>query len=398
MLKPMPSPNGTNIERLFILRGRGAPNNPVAAYDAAPGREPPRRARDTARRCRRMIGGPRLAYDEGAPDPLAGAGAGDGQLERSRADRDMGAAAILTPADLDELVAAITRERNMSLDAHRRHAMDSRRPQRGMSADATRASTKCSRTPLASRLCKRIDTMAKQSLKLIDVRDPSREALAAAIADETTARKNLEDARSAASKAEEQVWSASARLMALREEAALASPGGAIISSLAAGNTDVAELDRPQASTRAKIETAEQELAAWRRARDAAEQEIAPREEALDWAQRHVRDAVSEVMRTADIDVLLEAAEQTQARLLAERCSLMEICEALPIFSPERKAVESFLGRPFLLHENGDEWKEHAAVAPWRAAFDALHHDAETPLPAIAAEPTVVVLSSNGRE
>jgi hypothetical protein len=33
MIRPMPSPNGTNHEQLYILRGRA---NPSGAYDAAP--------------------------------------------------------------------------------------------------------------------------------------------------------------------------------------------------------------------------------------------------------------------------------------------------------------------------------------------------------------------------
>ncbi|CAJ0869611.1 hypothetical protein AMST5_02153 [freshwater sediment metagenome] len=33
MIRPMPSPNGTNHEQLYILRGRA---NPAGAYDAAP--------------------------------------------------------------------------------------------------------------------------------------------------------------------------------------------------------------------------------------------------------------------------------------------------------------------------------------------------------------------------
>ena len=40
--------------------------------------------------------------------------------------------------------------------------------------------------------------MAKTNLKLAPARDPAREALAAALDDETVARKNLEDARAAA--------------------------------------------------------------------------------------------------------------------------------------------------------------------------------------------------------
>jgi hypothetical protein len=240
--------------------------------------------------------------------------------------------------------------------------------------------------------------MAKASLKLVTSRDEAREALAAAIADEATARKNLSDAHAAAEKAESLVWAASARLTALREDAAKASPAGAIIASLAAGNTDVLDIDRPQAETRAKIENAEQELAAWRRAREAAEAEIAPRENSLDWASRHLKDAVVEVMRTADVDALLENAERARDALLAERCRLMELCELLPRFSPEWQAVEAFLSHPFLMHESTGGWKDHPAAQTWRAAFDQLHVDASAPLPAIAAESTVIVLPSNGRE
>ena len=110
------------------------------------------------------------------------------------------------------------------------------------------------------------------------------------------------------------------------------------------------------------------------------------------------KGAVSEVVRTTDIAALIASAERTRDALLAERCRLMQVCELLPRFSPEWRAVESFLSHPFLLHEHGDTWKEHAAVAPWRAAFDQLHVDADAPLPSIAAEATVVILPSNGRE
>lgn len=240
--------------------------------------------------------------------------------------------------------------------------------------------------------------MARPTLKLATTRDPSREALAAAIAAAETARKNLTDAQAASARAEECVWAASARLTALREDAALASPAGAIISSLAAGNTDIATIDRPAAEVSAKIENAESELAAWRRAREAAEAEIAPRENSLDWAKLHLKDAVAEVMRSVDVDALLENAERARDALLAERCRLMELCELLPRFSPEWRAVEQFLGHPFLLHENGDGWKNHPAVAPWREAFDALHVDADAALPAIQTEATVVILPANGRD
>jgi hypothetical protein len=240
--------------------------------------------------------------------------------------------------------------------------------------------------------------MAKANLKLASMRDPSREALAAAIADVATARKNLSDARAAASKAEEQVWSASARLMALREESALASPADAIINALASGNTDIAELDRPQAATRAKIDNAEQELASWRRALAAAQAAIPVRENALDWARRHLKDAVAEVVRTTDIGAMIARAERARDVLLAERCRLMQIQSSLPWLSLERKKIDSFLESPFLAHESTGGWLEHPVVSPWREAFEALHVDAAAAMPAIQTEATVVILPSNGRE
>ena len=63
------------------------------------------------------------------------------------------------------------------------------------------------------------------------------------------------------------MWAADDRLAALREAAAQAQPAGALIASLAAGNADIAELERPQVEARAKLDGAEQEVAAWRRAR-----------------------------------------------------------------------------------------------------------------------------------
>ena len=241
--------------------------------------------------------------------------------------------------------------------------------------------------------------MAKTNLKLASSRDGSREALAAAIDDEAVARKNLDDARSAAEKARGLVWAAEDRLAALREDAAQAQPAGALIASLAAGNADIAELERPQVETSAKLEGAEQEVSAWRRAREAADNEIAPREKALQKAQRRIKDAVEEVMRTVDIDAIIARAERARDTLIAERCRLAQICEALPWFSEERKAVESFLSHPFLAHEAGDGWKDHAAVEPWRAAVDALHRDPDAALPAIEeTESTVVVLPANGRD
>ena len=103
-------------------------------------------------------------------------------------------------------------------------------------------------------------------------------------------------------------------------------------------------------------------------------------------------------MRSADIGAMIASAEQARDVLLTERARLLQICEALPHFSPERKAVEAFLSNPFLMHESTDGWREYPVVAPWRDAHQSLFRDADTPLPAIKTEATIVVLPSNGRE
>jgi hypothetical protein len=138
MLKPMPSPAGTNYEKLYILRGRGASTNPSGAYDSAynpHAMTTAQAARYGAALAKKLVGRPQLAYDEGAPDPLAGAGEG-----ASNADA-VGTIVKWVRENLDErgkdeLLAALGRDRaDMGLD-RRRPAMDAHRQQRGMSSAA----------------------------------------------------------------------------------------------------------------------------------------------------------------------------------------------------------------------------------------------------------------------
>jgi hypothetical protein len=80
-----------------------------------------------------------------------------------------------------------------------------------------------------------------------------RNVLRAAIADAKTARRNLEDARSAASKAADHIFDAKQRLAALREDSTGVDLPDNFISRLAAGDVGVLEL-APAAECRAKIE------------------------------------------------------------------------------------------------------------------------------------------------
>ncbi len=214
------------------------------------------------------------------------------------------------------------------------------------------------------------------------LRDPSRAALAEAIEDASTARKNLDDARAAATNAERHVWRASERLDAFRKEAGHIGRSEDFIASLASGVAfDVLEIDRPEADARAKVEAAEQELAAWRRARDVAQGLIPDRKHVLEYAERRVVTAVAEVIRAAvDIDRLIREADEAAAMIVVKRAALMQLRNILPD-GAEREAIREFLARPWLAHEGNGRWKNHASVQSLSDAFQTLSQDADAELP-----------------
>jgi len=150
-----------------------------------------------------------------------------------------------------------------------------------------------------------------------------RNVLRAAIADAKTARRNLEDARSAASKAADHIFDAKQRLAALREDSTGVDLPDNFISRLAAGDVGVLEL-APAAECRAKIEGAEQELDAWRRARDAAEAAIQDREKRITMSAYRVDSAAREVVRSSDaVARLMDGLEAMQDEVAAAvaRCN-----------------------------------------------------------------------------
>jgi hypothetical protein len=153
-----------------------------------------------------------------------------------------------------------------------------------------------------------------------------RDLLRAAIADAATARRNLDDARSAADKAYDHVCDANRRLAALREGNANAGyPEAAFISKLAAGaDVDVLELDRPAAECRSRIDTAEQEVATWRRVHEAAKLAVNDRERHLPLLGHKVADAARDVIRNSEaVARLMDGLEVMQddvSRRRAARC------------------------------------------------------------------------------
>ncbi|OAI28693.1 hypothetical protein A1351_11355 [Methylosinus sp. R-45379] len=212
-------------------------------------------------------------------------------------------------------------------------------------------------------------------------RDPARVALAEAIQDAVTARQNLDDARAAATTAERHSWRASERLDAARAEAGNLGRPEAFIASLASGAAiNVLELDRPAADARAKVETAEAELDAWRKARDTAKGLIPDRARTVEYAERRVTAAAAEVVRQSiDVDALLREAEDAQAAVVGKRAALIQLRNILPD-GAEREAIQAFLALPWLAHEGNGRWKDHASVQSLSDAIQTLLRDADAEL------------------
>jgi len=201
-----------------------------------------------------------------------------------------------------------------------------------------------------------------------------RSLLRQAIADAETARRNLADAHSAASKAYDHVSDAKQRLAALREDNAKAGSHVSFISRLASGaDVDVLELDRPAADDcRAKIDAAEQELAAWRRAREVAEAAIHEREKLITMSAYKVDSAAREVVRNSDaVAWLTDGLEAMQDEVSRRRGALqfLTLRQLLP------EAAKESVAR--LLRADFDSHTDNA----WPAAIDELRRDADAPLP-----------------
>jgi predicted nucleic acid-binding Zn-ribbon protein len=225
--------------------------------------------------------------------------------------------------------------------------------------------------------------MMTQGLKNSD--EPSRAALAAAIADAETARRNLEIARVAAGNAENQVYEARGKLEAMRErEPANGASPDRILEVLAAAGSefDVNALEMPGEDARREEAKVENEIAAWGRARDVAEQAIPDRQLAVERAERKVEIAARRVI-CADIDVgrLVAEAEEAATSIVEKRIILLHLMRLLPD-GDDRKAIEKFMARPWLSHEFSGAWQNHPVIAPYRAIYAALMRDASAPVPA----------------
>jgi hypothetical protein len=216
------------------------------------------------------------------------------------------------------------------------------------------------------------------------ISDPDREELRLAIDDAETCRQNLKIARAAFSNSENQVYSALEKLEALREVEPANVSQDHVLEALAAGDTafDVSVLERPDAAARAREAKIEADIAGWRRARDLAEHAIPDREHSLEVARRKVEIAARVIISSSfDVDKMIADAEAAATDIVNKRAKLMLIRTFIED-GDDRKLIDNFLGRPWLLHEINGAWQNHPAVANYRDAYAALTRDATAPIPA----------------
>jgi hypothetical protein len=208
---------------------------------------------------------------------------------------------------------------------------------------------------------------------MVDKVDLSRAALAQAICERDDIAGRLEAANKAADRASRTVYGGPARLAAAK--AATAAAKDAQVARFVGGET--ALIERPLREARAAEQDVADDLDAAREALTRIKAAQAELEHEGFFAQRRVADAVGRVLLDAVGEVIQEA-EMLHARLNGHRAILEFVELLLPAAAPERRKVEAIVraeARP------ADYSK---ALAPWRAAYDALLTDANAPLPSKA--------------
>jgi hypothetical protein len=220
-------------------------------------------------------------------------------------------------------------------------------------------------------------------------RDPSRAALAEAIATASEAQRELQAAEDAALMARDRLWEAKRKLEEIREakadESSASHFAASFIASVAAGAPcDVLTLEDPATASRANEETAAHEVDVWKRTRESCNAAVPVREENLKRAKRSVEAAARDVIRNSDAATKLMAGlEELQSELVRRRVALRFLVYG--DFLAEREAIQSFLRNKDLPGGFGSfevtEWDRHSAHVAWQQAFEALLHDADAPLP-----------------
>lgn len=217
-------------------------------------------------------------------------------------------------------------------------------------------------------------------------RSPQREQLAAAIERHVAAQREV----AAIIEAERNAWRAT---MDAERAVETAKANVEAVKSAAAEHIGEAllrqETPTPPATREARVALGEAEdlLAATEEARAALPQKRTTAEAGMRSARSALDARLKDVIRSElDVGKLLDAAEAAQAELLAQRIVLRHLWRSHLVAETDSEAVARFLRRNMLPGGAGavefEEWNDHPASEPLRAALTALESDPDAPLPA----------------
>jgi hypothetical protein len=215
------------------------------------------------------------------------------------------------------------------------------------------------------------------NLKLASARDGNRAELAAAIEGVARAEAVVVAASAAEAKAEERIEQAYEKLHAAQADAASVEERqvAALVDEFSGAEPrDVMSLAQAQAA----VVEAENALALaneyFGHVRLAAEEPARD----LRKAQERVDRAIGAVAG-GEVGRILDDAYRAERAIVDLRVIIKYLITI--VAGPEKEQLYGFLKRPWLIHELGDAWERHEAIAPWRKAMEALQNDPDFPLP-----------------
>jgi hypothetical protein len=221
-----------------------------------------------------------------------------------------------------------------------------------------------------------------RDMKPLPERDPARATLAAAIALEAGARRDLQVASNAMELAERRHWDAQSKIDELRKVGA--APSGALadsfIASVGAGNPcGTAILERSATQSRAKLVAAENEAAVWDETRKECDLAVRAKEVDVAAAKERVERCARAVVCNAETAKRLgDDLEALQADVVSARSVLRFVWGKGvngELSVPLRERIERLLWRDLIGLEST------SASAAWSAAFDELLTNSEAELP-----------------
>ncbi|MGA3064666.1 MAG: hypothetical protein ABSD90_15845 [Methylocystis sp.] len=202
--------------------------------------------------------------------------------------------------------------------------------------------------------------------------DTPRAELREAISEREQARKALDDAHAAVSRAGE-AWSAAIeKREALRRQEPAPAPD--VVESILAGDT--LALERPDEKAR-EITEAEREIKRWSSMRDAAEEAVEARTRALAEAEKQVDRAARAVLAAGiDVSAMLADAQTAADWIVNRRAVFLHLMSVLKD-GPEYDQLSRFMAKTWLIGEFDETWKRNPSIAPYASALTALQRDAE---------------------